>query len=98
MLQLRFDLKSSPGYFKGVLRLLKPAAVLGNACGAVFNCARYGGRANESAVVVTVRTPDGFRSLRTDPVVATVCMTYDLKGRKTGMNDPDMGAWTYVYD
>lgn len=25
-------------------------------------------------------------------------MTYDLKGRKTGMNDPDMGVWSYAYD
>ncbi len=25
-------------------------------------------------------------------------MTYDSLGRKTGMNDPDMGRWTYSYD
>lgn len=25
-------------------------------------------------------------------------MTYDKLGRKLTMNDPDMGAWTYVYD
>ena len=25
-------------------------------------------------------------------------LTYDLLGRKTSMNDPDMGAWQYRYD
>jgi RHS repeat-associated protein len=25
-------------------------------------------------------------------------MTYDMLSRKTSMNDPDMGYWTYVYD
>jgi RHS repeat-associated protein len=29
---------------------------------------------------------------------ATVTMGYDLGGRKTGMEDPDMGVWTYDYD
>ena len=30
-------------------------------------------------------------SLQTD-------ITYDLAGRKTGMDDPDMGTWSYTYD
>ena len=25
-------------------------------------------------------------------------MGYDVHGRKTYMNDPDMGVWTYLYD
>jgi len=25
-------------------------------------------------------------------------MAYDIRGRKTGMTDPDMGSWTYAYD
>jgi YD repeat-containing protein len=25
-------------------------------------------------------------------------MTYDLGGRKTAMNDPDLGAWSYAYN
>lgn len=25
-------------------------------------------------------------------------MTYDIRGRKTTMNDPDMGSWTYKYN
>jgi RHS repeat-associated protein len=29
---------------------------------------------------------------------ATVTMGYDIRGRKTSMNDPDMGAWSYGYD
>jgi len=29
---------------------------------------------------------------------AEVTMAYDKAGRKTGMDDPDMGAWTYGYD
>jgi RHS repeat-associated protein len=29
---------------------------------------------------------------------AITSMTYDIRGRKTSMNDPDMGKWTYYYD
>ncbi len=25
-------------------------------------------------------------------------IVYDLAGRKLGMDDPDMGVWTYAYD
>jgi YD repeat-containing protein len=42
--------------------------------------------------------PHGNLLTTTDPKLNKVIMTYDLKGRKTGMNDPDMGAWTYIYD
>jgi RHS repeat-associated protein len=31
-------------------------------------------------------------------VFATTTLNYDVAGRKTGMSDPDMGAWSYVYD
>ncbi|MBL1128411.1 MAG: hypothetical protein HND44_07905 [Chloroflexi bacterium] len=30
--------------------------------------------------------------------LARTTMTYDGFGRKTSMNDPDMGVWTYAYD
>jgi YD repeat-containing protein len=42
--------------------------------------------------------PNGNLLTTTDPKLNNVTMTYDLKGRKTGMNDPDMGAWIYSYD
>jgi RHS repeat-associated protein len=29
---------------------------------------------------------------------STTTMTYDMAGRKTAMNDPDMGGWSYSYD
>ncbi|MBF0533231.1 MAG: fibronectin type III domain-containing protein, partial [Candidatus Omnitrophica bacterium] len=34
----------------------------------------------------------------TDAKGNQVSITYDPLGRKTGMNDPDMGTWQYVYD
>jgi YD repeat-containing protein len=34
----------------------------------------------------------------TDAADNVTSMTYDLLGRKTAMHDPDMGAWSYVYD
>ncbi|MDR0351998.1 MAG: hypothetical protein LBI02_01130, partial [Opitutaceae bacterium] len=36
--------------------------------------------------------------LREDGTAITTTLTYDLLGRRTGMNDPDVGAWTYSYD
>jgi YD repeat-containing protein len=30
--------------------------------------------------------------------VTTITLTYDFAGRKIGMNDPDMGVWSYAYD
>jgi YD repeat-containing protein len=29
---------------------------------------------------------------------AITSLTYDMAGRKTGMDDPDMGTWSYAYD
>ncbi len=34
----------------------------------------------------------------TDTLGNVTTMVYDALGRKTSMADPDMGAWTYVYD
>ena len=34
----------------------------------------------------------------TDTVGSVFTMTYDLQGRKTAMDDPDMGEWAYTYD
>ena len=28
----------------------------------------------------------------------TTTLAYDLAGRKTSMDDPDMGEWSYTYD
>jgi RHS repeat-associated protein len=33
-----------------------------------------------------------------DPYGNTVVTTYDVRGRKESMTDPDMGAWTYVHN
>jgi len=43
---------------------------------------------------------DGFGDLlnTTDPVGNVVALHYDVMGHKTGMNDPDLGAWSYVVD
>ncbi len=35
---------------------------------------------------------------REDGSAVTTAITYDLLGRKTAMADPDVGAWTYVYN
>jgi RHS repeat-associated protein len=42
---------------------------------------------------------DSFSNLRVTTAggINTV-LSYDLRGRKTGMVDPDMGSWTYEYD
>jgi RHS repeat-associated protein len=34
----------------------------------------------------------------TDPASNVTTATYDLRGRRTGMSDPDMGSWSYSYD
>lgn len=34
----------------------------------------------------------------TDVADNVISLTYDLRGRKTKLVDPDMGAWTYAYD
>ena len=28
----------------------------------------------------------------------TITNSYDIRGRKIAMNDPDMGAWSYAYN
>ena len=45
-------------------------------------------------------TYDAFGNLVSvrDPVGNTSNMGYDLRGRKTAMNDPDMGVWTYTHN
>ena len=40
----------------------------------------------------------GNLTLVTDALGNTTSLSYDLLGRKTAMNDPDMGYWTYAYD
>ncbi|HEX3810303.1 MAG TPA: FG-GAP-like repeat-containing protein [Rhizomicrobium sp.] len=49
---------------------------------------------------VTHYSYDGFGDLltATDPAGHTISNTYDVRGRKTQSNDPDMGDWTYAYD
>ena len=42
--------------------------------------------------------PQGNLIRVTDVSGNVVAMTYDIRGRKTSMNDPDMGAWTYAYN
>jgi len=34
----------------------------------------------------------------TDPLSNVTTNQYDLRGRKTSANDPDLGSWTYSYD
>jgi RHS repeat-associated protein len=36
--------------------------------------------------------------LREDGTAVTTLLTYDLLGRRTAMNDPDVGAWIYACD
>ena len=46
------------------------------------------------------KTWDANGNLRTttDALGNVVTLGYDLKGRKTSMQDPDMGSWSYVYN
>ncbi len=48
----------------------------------------------------TAYTYDPFGNLAsvTDPSGNIVTMTYDIRGHKTGENDPDKGAWSFGYD
>jgi RHS repeat-associated protein len=52
------------------------------------------------AYAETRYTYDPLGNLRivTDALTNTTVITYDALGRKTGMLDPDMGAWRYQYD
>lgn len=42
--------------------------------------------------------PFGNLAQVTDPDGNVTGFTYDLRGRKTAMSDPDQGSWTYGYD
>jgi RHS repeat-associated protein len=42
--------------------------------------------------------PFGNLTKTTDANGNVTVLTYDLRGRKISMADPDMGTWTYVYD
>jgi YD repeat-containing protein len=48
--------------------------------------------------LTTVQQVNRVDAPKLENVFATTALTYDLAGRKTGMTDPDMGAWTYTYD
>ena len=54
--------------------------------GAVYATTQYGYDGRDNLVVVT------------DTLGNTTVITYDGYGRKTAMDDPDMGAWSYAYD
>jgi RHS repeat-associated protein len=43
---------------------------------------------------------DAFGNLirQTDVAGNITTLTYDIRGRKIALNDPDMGAWTYAYN
>jgi RHS repeat-associated protein len=47
-----------------------------------------------------IKTWDAFGNLKTttDSDGNVVTLGYDGKGRKTSMQDPDMGSWTYAYN
>jgi len=55
---------------------------------------------DNSVYATTNYTYDVLGNLKTtvDANSNTTTMTYDWLSRKTGMSDPDMGAWSYVYD
>ena len=42
--------------------------------------------------------PFGDLSRVTDPLGNVTTMQYDIRGRKIGMHDPDMGDWAYQYN
>lgn len=42
--------------------------------------------------------PFGNLTKTTDAAGNVSTLSYDLRGRKIAMSDPDMGTWTYVYD
>ncbi|MBI3343676.1 MAG: VCBS repeat-containing protein [Gammaproteobacteria bacterium] len=42
--------------------------------------------------------PFGNVTRTTGPMGHAIVMSYDLRGRKTAMTDPDMGSWTYTYN
>ncbi len=52
---------------------------------------------NAGTVTNTYDAVGNLLSVR-DPVGNTSTMSYDIRGRKTSMQDPDMGYWTYAYN
>jgi RHS repeat-associated protein len=42
--------------------------------------------------------PFGNLTTTTDPDDNQIVLGYDIRGRKTSSNDPDMGLWTYTYN
>jgi RHS repeat-associated protein len=56
--------------------------------------------ATDSASQVMSYSYDPFGNLiqTTDVAGNVATMTYDLRGRKTAMTDPDLGRWSYAYD
>ena len=64
---------------------------------------------NALGKIVSIQEPEGASAIYTyDPLGNLIktrdaqgnetAITYDLFGRKTGMNDPDMGIWQYSYN
>ena len=68
-----------------------------NAIGELSEVIEDLGGADEAA---TSYVYDAFGNLETttDDAGNTVTMDYDIRGRKTDMDDPDMGEWTYAYN
>ena len=52
------------------------------------------------AAGTTNYTYDPFGNLltTTDPLGNVVAMSYNIRGFKTGMTDPDLGSWSYTYN
>jgi len=55
------------------------------------------GAAEVSTVSYTYE-PFGNLATTTDALGNVTTLGYDLLGRKTALNDPDMGSWSYGYD
>ncbi len=60
----------------------------------VYGEASYTYDAHDRLLTATGPDPDGSGV----QVGATTTVTYNLLGWKTGLSDPDMGAWSYGYD
>lgn len=76
-----------------------------NQLGQVVRVVTNAGAATTSAEYGEVKyTYDVYGNLITTSVrrqtgtYVTTTLTYDLRGRKVGMSDPDMGNWTYTYN
>ena len=54
----------------------------------------------DTSTTTTSYVYDAFGDLltTTDPSGNVISNTFDVRGRKTAMSDPDMGGWTYNYD